>query len=167
MKNIVLIGMPGCGKTTLGKLLAQQLDCPFYDADTVLEEREGRTIKELFADSEECFRDAETRTAKYLSQKQGCVIATGGGVVKRAVNIELFKTGGVVIFIDRQPENIVRDVDVESRPLLADGRRRIFEIYAERLELYRGYQDCSVANNCSEEEALTALMELVRREAGE
>ena len=118
MKNIILIGMPGCGKSTLGKLLAQQLQRPFYDADSVLEEREGRSIKELFAVSEECFRDAETRTVKYLSGLDGCVIAAGGGVVKRAENIEIFKTSGMIVFLDRLPEKIVQDVDTASRPLI-------------------------------------------------
>lgn len=108
MKNIILIGMPGCGKSTLGKLLAQQLQRPFYDADSVLEEREGRSIKELFAVSEEYFRDAETRTVKYLSGLDGCVIAAGGGVVKRAENIEIFKTSGMIVFLDRLPEKSCR-----------------------------------------------------------
>ena len=84
MKNIVLIGMPGCGKSTLGRLLAQHLKRPFYDADNVLEKLEGKTIKELFAVSEACFRDAETRAVRHLSELEGCVIAAGGGVVKRS-----------------------------------------------------------------------------------
>ncbi|MDO5379907.1 shikimate kinase [uncultured Phascolarctobacterium sp.] len=165
MKNIILIGMPGCGKSTLGKLLAQQLQRPFYDADSVLEEREGRSIKELFAVSEECFRDAETRTVKYLSGLDGCVIAAGGGVVKRAENIEIFKTSGMIVFLDRLPEKIVQDVDTASRPLLAAGRQRIFDLYAERIELYRRYHDHSVDNNGEREAALQALLELVRRES--
>ena len=89
MKNIVLIGMPGCGKSTLGRLLAQHLKRPFYDADNVLEKLEGKTIKELFAVSEACFRDAETRAVRHLSELEGCVIAAGGGVVKRSENIEV------------------------------------------------------------------------------
>ena len=71
MKNIVLIGMPGCGKSTLGRLLAQHLKRPFYDADNVLEKLEGKTIKELFAVSEACFRDAETRAVRHLSELEG------------------------------------------------------------------------------------------------
>ena len=62
MKNIVLIGMPGCGKTTFGKRLARRLSLSFYDADEVLEQREQRTIKNFFAESEDAFRSAETRT---------------------------------------------------------------------------------------------------------
>lgn len=95
MKNIVLIGMPGCGKSTFGKRMAKRLQLPFYDADTVLEEREQRTIKAFFAESEDAFRAAETRTLAYLAECDGAVIATGGGAVKRAENMELLKRGGV------------------------------------------------------------------------
>ena len=84
MKNIVLIGMPGCGKSTFGKRLAKKMGRSFYDADTVLEEREARTIKDFFAESEDAFRAAETRTLAYLAELEGVVIATGGGAVKRA-----------------------------------------------------------------------------------
>lgn len=165
MKNIILIGMPGSGKSTLGRLLAQQLGCGFYDADQVLEAREGRTIKELFAVSEDCFRDAETRTVVYLSGLHGCVIAAGGGVVKRTANMEAFKSSGIVVFIDRSPENIVQDVDTESRPLLAAGRQRIFDLYAERIGLYKSHGDHRIDNNGDVKAALAALLELARRES--
>ena len=165
MKNIILIGMPGSGKSTLGRLLAQQLGYGFYDADQVLEEREGRTIKELFAVSEDCFRDAETRTALHLAGLHGCVIAAGGGAVKRAGNMEAFKSSGIVVFIDRSPENIVQDVDTESRPLLAAGRQKIFDLYAERIGLYQGHGDHRIDNNGDVKAALAALLELARRES--
>ena len=71
MKNIVLIGMPGCGKSTFGKRLAKRLGCRFYDADEVLEQREQRTIKDFFAESEDAFRAAETRTLAYLAELVG------------------------------------------------------------------------------------------------
>ena len=79
MKNIVLIGMPGCGKTTFGRALAERLHRPFIDADAYLEEKEGRTIQSFFAESEKAFRDAEERTVEDLSARQGLIIATGGG----------------------------------------------------------------------------------------
>ncbi len=114
--NIVIIGMPGSGKTTFGNALAEALGREFYDADTYLEASEGRTIKELFAVSEDCFRDAETRTARALGSKKGVVIATGGGVIKRRENIDIYKENGIIIFLDRAPEDIVTDVDVSTRP---------------------------------------------------
>ena len=101
MKNIVLIGMPGCGKSTFGKRLARRLGYKFYDADDVLEEREQRTIKDFFAESEDAFRAAETRTLAFLAELEGVVIATGGGAVKRSENMELMKRNGAVVFLDR------------------------------------------------------------------
>lgn len=74
MKNIVLIGMPGCGKTTFGRALAERLHRPFIDADAYLEEKEGRTIQSFFAESEKAFRDAEERTVEDLSARQGLIM---------------------------------------------------------------------------------------------
>ncbi len=90
-QNIILIGMPGCGKSTLGKALAKRLGRDFYDADDVIVEQEGKTIPELFAISEDCFRDAEVRASQFLAHKSGIVVACGGGVVKRSENMDIFK----------------------------------------------------------------------------
>ena len=83
MKNIVLIGMPGCGKTTLGKLLAAKLKMEFYDADDVLEQREPYSIKEFFARGEAVFRESEQRTAAFLAWTENCVLAAGRGGGKK------------------------------------------------------------------------------------
>ena len=147
MKNIVLIGMPGCGKSTFGKRMAKRFQLPFYDADAVLEEREQRTIKAFFAESEEAFRAAETRTLAYLAECDGAVIATGGGAVKRAENMELLKRGGVVIFIDRKPENIIDCIAGDARPLLAADKQKLYTLYNERIALYRQYADYTIDNN--------------------
>ena len=147
MKNIVLIGMPGCGKSTFGKRMAKHLQLPFYDADAVLEEREQRTIKAFFAESEDAFRAAETRTLAYLAECDGAVIATGGGAVKRAENMELLKHGGVVVFIDRKPENIIGCIVGDARPLLAADKQKLYTLYNERIALYRQYADYTIDNN--------------------
>lgn len=162
MKNIVLIGMPGCGKSTLGKALAEKLGRAFVDADSYLEEREGKTIPELFAISETCFRDAEERTVKELSQKEGLVIATGGGVVKRPSNIESLRQTGVILFIDRSPEDIVSDVEVGTRPLLAEGPQKVYVLYEERIALYREGADICVKNQGPLAEVLGAIEEAVK-----
>ena len=95
----------------------------------------------------------------------GFMIAAGGGVVKRSENIEVLKNGGIIVFIDRLPEKIVQDIDTESRPLLAAGRQKVFDLYAERIELYRRYHDHIIDNNGEREAALQALLELARRES--
>ena len=162
MKNIVLIGMPGCGKTTYGKRLAKKLGVPFYDADEVLEAREQRTIKSFFAESEDAFRAAETRTLAYLAQLESAVIATGGGAVKRAENMELMKRGGVVVFIDRKPENIIGCIAGDERPLLAADKQRIYTLYDERIALYREYADYIVKNNGEFNKTLGELWQIAK-----
>ncbi len=157
MKNIVLIGMPGSGKSTFGKSLAKQLGLAFYDADDVLEERETRSIKSFFAESEAAFRAAETRTLQYLATLEGAVIATGGGAVKRRQNMQLLKQSGVVVFIDRQPQNILNCIEGDARPLLAADKQRIFTLYDERIGLYRQYADYVVDNNQSKDKVLQLL----------
>ena len=158
MENIILIGMPGCGKSTLGKLLAEKLGRTFVDADVYLEEREGRTIPELFAVSEDCFRDVEERTVEALSEMEKLVIATGGGVVKRWKNIERLKKSGRIYFIDRSPEDIAGDVEVGTRPLLAEGPGKVFALYEERIALYRKAADVIVENRGSLDEVLEKLV---------
>ena len=157
MKNIVLIGMPGCGKSTFGKRLAKKMGRSFYDADTVLEEREARTIKDFFAESEDAFRAAETRTLAYLAELEGVVIATGGGAVKRAENMELMKRNGVVVFLDRKPEQILGNIEGDARPLLAADKQRIFKLYEERIDLYRKYADKIITNSGDFGRTLAAL----------
>lgn len=157
MKNIVLIGMPGCGKTTFGKRLAKKLGRKFYDADDVLEAREQRTIKDFFAESEDAFRAAETRTLAYLAQLENAVIATGGGAVKRAENMALMKRKGVVVFLDRKPEQILGNIEGDARPLLAADKQRIFKLYEERIDLYRKYADKIITNSGDFGRTLAAL----------
>ena len=157
MKNIVLIGMPGCGKSTFGKRLAKKMGRSFYDADTVLEEREARTIKDFFAESEDAFRAAETRTLAYLAELEGVVIATGGGAVKRAENMELMKRKGVEVFLDRKPEQILGNIEGDARPLLAADKKRIFKLYEERIDLYRKYADKIITNSGDFGRTLAAL----------
>lgn len=162
-KNIVLIGMPGSGKTTLGKQLASRLGRTFVDADDFVVQLEGKTIADMFAVSEEYFRDAETRAAQELAKRRGLVVACGGGVIKRSVNIEIFKETGVVIFLDRSPDDIVTDVDVASRPLLKDGKQKVYDLYDERIALYRSAADYTIVNDKKAEEILDELVCLSER----
>lgn len=161
-QNIIIIGMPGSGKTTFGKALAQRLGRDFYDADDVIVEQEGKTIPELFAVSEDCFRDAEVRASQSLAEKSGIVVACGGGVVKRSENMDIFKKTGTVFFLDRSPEDIVSDVDVSTRPLLKDGKQKVYDLYDERIALYRNAADYRVPNNKTIEEVFDAFEELIK-----
>lgn len=160
-QNIIIIGMPGSGKTTFGKALASRLGRPFYDADDVIVQQEGKTIPELFVISEDCFRDAEVRASRFLADKKGIVVACGGGVIKRQENIAIFKKTGTVFFLDRSPDDIVSDVDVSVRPLLKDGKQKVYDLYDERIALYRDAADYCIRNDQSIEAVLDTFEKLI------
>jgi shikimate kinase len=147
-RNISMIGMPGSGKTTVSKLLANRYNLSFVDTDIRIAETEGMTIDEIFSQyGEEKFRDMETECIRRVSTLKSVVISTGGGVVLREENMYFLKKNSFVIFIDRSPEDILKDIDAEKRPLLKKQPNRIFELYNSRIELYSRYADCVVKNN--------------------
>lgn len=161
MTNIVLIGMPGSGKTTIGFLLSEKLKMKFIDMDDYIEKREKKTIKELFAVSEECFRDAETKCSEELSKLANCVIAAGGGIVKRKENISMLKQSSIIIFINRPVEDIACDIDMSTRPLLKDGIKRLYDLYDERIDLYKSYCDVEVDNSGGISETVSEVIKKV------
>lgn len=161
MSNIVLIGMPGSGKSTIGLMISRKLDMKFVDMDEHIEKREQKTINELFAVSEECFRDAETRCAKDLSKLDNCVISSGGGIIKRKENIDFLKKSSTIVFINRSVEDIVSDIDMSTRPLLKDGIKKVYDLYDERIDLYKLYCDIEVVNSGEISEVVKKLVENV------
>lgn len=148
MQNIILIGMPGCGKTTTGRLLAKKLNINFVDCDEVFTQTIFPDISAYFSQyGEDSFRRKETEILRQLSKNTNCVISTGGGVVERPENKKILQGGGVVVFINRPPEDIVGDVDTSSRPLLAEGRNRIFTLYEKRISKYKNFCNIEIENN--------------------
>lgn len=158
MKNIVLIGMPGSGKSTIGLMVSQKLCMKFIDMDEHIEKKEHKTIKELFAISEECFRDAETRCAEELSKMDSCIISAGGGIIKRKENIDFLKQSSTIVFINRSVEDIVGDIDMSTRPLLKDGIKKVYDLYDERIKLYKSYCDIEILNDGSIQEAVNKII---------
>lgn len=158
-KNIVLIGMPGAGKTTIGKKLREKLNRRFVDTDDFIVKESGKTIPELFAVSEDHFRDFESAAVTTLSREDSLIIATGGGVIKRRENMDELKKNGIIVFIDRPLADIAADVELSSRPLLQDGLGKLYALYDQRYELYRSYSDFRVLNNHGVEEAVCKIIE--------
>ena len=146
MKNIVLIGMPGCGKSAIGEILAEKIEMTFLDIDTYIESSTKLTITEMFKNGEDGFRDIEAKAVVELSKKNPVVISTGGGVIKRHENILNLKKNGIIIYVNRPIENIVSDIEVEVRPLLAKDPSQIYRLFEERGPLYKKYCDYEVMN---------------------
>lgn len=155
--NIVLIGMPGCGKTTIGKMLSEKINYEFYDIDEYIEKQEQTSISAIFDKGEENFRDIEEKYVKEVALKNGIVISTGGGVIKRIANIENLKKNGVIVFIDRPIENILSDIDTDRRPLLKDKKSRIYNLYNERYDLYMRYCNERIINKGSINEVIEEI----------
>lgn len=145
-KNIVIIGMPGSGKTIIGSLVAEKLLMEFIDMDRNLEIREQMAVTEMFAINEEYFRNAETDYAMELCNIDSLVISTGGGIVKRKENIDYFKRNSIIVFLNRPVENIISDIDINSRPLLKESIDNVYKLYNERIELYKKYCDIEILN---------------------
>lgn len=159
-KSIVLIGMPGCGKSVIGEMIAEKLKMTFIDIDEYIVDRTGLTITELFNNGEEGFRDIEANAILELSEKAPAIIATGGGVIKRYENIINLKKNGNIIYINRPVENIVADIDVETRPLLAMDPSHLYKLFKERDPLYKRYCDHEVLNINSIYDVVNDIMEI-------
>lgn len=137
--NIVLIGMPGCGKTSIGKEVARKLKKEFIDTDKLIEQRAGMTIPEIFeASGEETFRRLESEIVAELAKKSGAVIATGGGTVTREQNREPLCMNGTVVFIKRDISLLPK----KGRPV--SQQRGLMHIWAERKKLYENFADIIV-----------------------
>ena len=148
MKNIVLIGMPACGKSTIGYWLSKKINYPFVDVDRYLEEKENRIISDIFSnEGEEYFRELETKYLKELSEKEGIIISTGGGAIKNKENIDILKENGIIVFLNRTIDDISRE-NHRNRPLLQNPDN-LQKLYDERIKLYRRYADIIIKNDDS------------------
>ena len=142
MENIVLIGMPGCGKSSIAKKAARRLGRDVKDIDREITARYGRTPAEIIErDGEEAFRDIESLVIADIAKEKSLVIATGGGAVKRSENIDALKRNGRVFLIDREMSKL----STKGRPLSrGDGLKKL---YRERMPLYRAAADVTVKND--------------------
>ena len=146
MDNIYLIGMPGCGKSTLGKKLAEKLNKVFYDTDELVEKSAKMAISEIFEKyGEEHFRVIETDCLIKSSQTDNAVISTGGGIIKKEKNIKIMKNTGRIIYIDTPLDIISSRKGLENRPLLRKNAvLNLEKLYDERHEKYVNAADAVV-----------------------
>ena len=158
MKNIVLIGMPGSGKTSVGALVAERLGMVLLDTDAMVEAAEGMSIPVLFERrGEQYFRAAEHAAARTAAAAQNAVISTGGGMILRPDNMRLLGAAGLICFLDRPPEHIVGD-DHMGRPLIGMNSNKVFSLYTQRLPLYRKYAQVIIDGSGTVEETARALL---------
>jgi len=156
-QNIALIGMPGCGKSTIGRVLAQKMGRPFIDIDVQIEAAAGKKIPQIFADDgEETFRQLETRVLAEEAKKSGTVLATGGGVVTRPENFDLLRQNSLIVYLKRELTDLITD----GRPLSQNVG--IQALADKRLPLYEAWSDCSVHVGAKPEQTAALIEEAIQ-----
>ena len=142
--NIVIIGMPGSGKTTICQELATMSKKEYVDVDFFIERQCNKKIPQIFAQyGEEYFRKLESEMIQSVSIKKNAVISTGGGCVKNKDNIDNLKKNAIIIYVKRDLEKL----ETSGRPLSSGGIESVKKLFEERKELYEKYSDFQVENN--------------------
>lgn len=164
MKNIVLIGMPASGKSTIGVILAKTLGVGFVDTDLIIQQRQQKLLQDIIdSDGLDFFIKAEEEAILSVENKN-CVISTGGSAVFSQKGMAFLKQNGIVIFIDVPIEEIKRRLDnIKTRGIAADKNQTLDEIYEERLPYYKRYSDIIFnVNNGSVEDSIEKLKKLLK-----
>lgn len=166
-KHIFLIGMMGCGKSTVGRRLSALLSCPFIDLDDAIETHEGRTIPVIFAASGDAgFRVCETAALRRACAASPCVVATGGGIVTREENITLMREHGLVVWLNRPLGDMIASVRQDTRPNLAgDKEERMRTLFAAREALYRRAAHIEFDNRLPAAKSAAQLARILREQA--
>ena len=155
-RNIALIGMPGCGKSTAAKILADKTGRPLIDIDALIEKASGKTIPAIFSEKgEEAFRRLETDILTEESKKSGAVIAAGGGVVTRPENRDLLRQNSLVVYLARD----LNELDTVGRPLSLDSG--IQKLAKTRLHLYEAWSDITVLVSPDPEQTVIKILEVI------
>ncbi len=146
--NIILIGMPGTGKSTVGAILADRANIPFIDLDLLIEKNENKTITKIFEEfGEDVFRDIETKTLKELKGK--FILATGGGIVEKDINKEILQSLGVVVYINTPIDTIYERIkNDKTRPLLQgdNPKEKLLKLFFKRKEKYENFAQIIIDN---------------------
>ncbi|HBH12389.1 MAG: Shikimate kinase [Clostridiales bacterium 38_11] len=163
MKKIALIGMMGSGKTTFAKIISEKMNLKYYCTDEYIEEKQGRSIGQIFEiEGEEFFRQLEAEAIKELVTLGDMVLSTGGGIVLNHENImNLKKNGFIIVLLNRSIGKILSSIDVTKRPLLKEDIMKIEKIYREREFLYKQSSDIIINNNDDIDETLNTLLNVL------
>ena len=160
-QNIFLCGFMGCGKTTVGQLLARRLGMEFQDMDQYIEQQAGKPIPAIFAQQgEAAFRQLEHQAVLQLSQRQGLVIPTGGGVLTRAENIVPLKQSGILVYINTPFALCYQRIASSDRPLVQTrSREELYELYLARRSIYREACDLEISGIGGSRAAVRSILE--------
>ena len=163
-RHIFLIGMQGCGKSSLGKRVARETGLSFRDTDAMVAASAGCTVNEFFEKyGEETFRRAETGALSLLTREPPMIISTGGGTIMNPVNRHIMRAWGAIVLIDRPLEEILSDIKLDRRPTLRDGGlAEVERVYNERIGVYRSLADITVRNDQGYHMAVYTLTRLIR-----
>ena len=162
MRNVYLIGMMGCGKSTCARLLGARLALPVLDTDEEIERESGMTVSEIFRiQGEAVFRQMETELLRSLAERDNLIVACGGGLPLSDENRTLLRSGGTVAFLNRDPEKIYDTADMSGRPLGQEGREAFLERFRSREPLYRMAADIVIEDPCTPEVAVEDILKYI------
>ena len=163
-RHIFMIGMQGCGKSSLGKRVARETGIPFADTDALVAQSADCTVNEFFERyGEDLFRRAETNALAALTYARPMIISTGGGTVMNPENRHIMRSWGTIVLIDRPLEEILGDIKLDRRPTLRDGGlAEVEKRYRERIPVYRELADITLKNNQGYHMAVYTLVRLIR-----
>ncbi|MBK3332199.1 shikimate kinase [Persephonella atlantica] len=161
MKNIYLVGFMGSGKSTVGKLLSEKTGMEFVDIDQLIEKQEKRKISEIFEkEGEGYFRQKEKEMLEKISNKEGLIISTGGGLGADAENMKKMKQSGIVIWLDASIETILKRTEGDTeRPLLKQPYQQLKKLYENRKKIYKMADVHINVDSKSPEEIVQEIME--------
>ena len=163
-RHIFLIGMQGCGKSSLGKRVARETGLPFADTDAIVAASGGGTVNDFFARyGEDVFRRAETGALVELTRARPMIISTGGGSIMNPENRHIMRSWGSIVLIDRPLEDILSDIKLDRRPDLRDGGlAEVERVYREQIPVYRSLAAITVRNDRGYQMAVYTRTRLIR-----